>query len=121
DAILTRSNRPMTPLRTGSPDGAPSDDARLVAGVAAPANAHGTQRFLTLDAFRRAGFEVIALLNEPSAAGFEYTHRYRNTLTSRREHIIVYDLGGGTFDASLVHMTGRRHEAIVTGGLKELG
>src|SRR5262245_32205569 len=43
--------------------------------VAAPANAHSTQRFICLDAFRRAGFDVLGLLNEPSAAGFEYTHR----------------------------------------------
>src|SRR6185436_6604172 len=54
----------------------------LEAFVAAPANAHSTQRFVSLDAFRRGGFEVLGLLNEPSAAGFEYTHRYRNTLTS---------------------------------------
>jgi molecular chaperone DnaK (HSP70) len=112
DAILTRSNRPRS---------AANDDDRLVTVVATPANAHGTQRFVTLDAFRRAGFEVIGMLNEPSAAGFEYSHRYRNTITSRREHIIVYDLGGGTFDASLVHMTGRSHEAIATAGSNQLG
>src|SRR4029079_241744 len=58
---------------------------------------------------------------EPSAAGFEYTHRYRNTITSKREHVIVYDLGGGTFDPSLVHMSGRHHDAVVTGGLNQLG
>lgn len=110
EAILTGSNRPKN-----------SSHDELVAVVATPANAHGTQRFLTLDAFRRAGFDVIALLNEPSAAGFEYTHRYRNTITARREHVIVYDLGGGTFDASLVHMAGRKHDAVVTGGLTQLG
>jgi molecular chaperone DnaK (HSP70) len=89
--------------------------------VAVPANAHGTQRFLTLDAFRRAGFRVRALVNEPSAAGFEYTHRYRDTLTAKREHVVVYDLGGGTFDASLVRMRGRQHEAVATAGLNHLG
>ena len=76
---------------------------------------------MTLDAFRHAGFHVIGMLNEPSAAGFEYTHRYRNTITSRREHIVVYDLGGGTFDASLVHMTGKSHEAVATAGSHQLG
>jgi molecular chaperone DnaK (HSP70) len=111
DTVLTSSNRPKSGAR----------DDELVAVVATPANAHGTQRFLTLDAFRKAGFDVTALLNEPSAAGFEYTHRHRNTITSKREHIIVYDLGGGTFDASLVHMTGRHHDAVVTGGLAQLG
>src|SRR6185369_9646323 len=96
-------------------------DDRLVAVVATPANAHGAQRFVTLDAFRRAGFEVIGMLNEPSAAGFEYSHRYRNTITSKREHIVVYDLGGGTFDASLVHMTGKSHDAVATAGSNQLG
>ena len=109
EAIVTRSNRPK-----GSVD-------ELVSVVATPANAHGTQRFVTLEAFRRAGFDVIGMLNEPSAAGFEYTHRYRNTITSKREHIVVYDLGGGTFDASLVHMSGKSHDAITTAGSNQLG
>ncbi len=95
--------------------------ARLEAVIAAPANAHGTQRFLTMEAFRRAGFEVLAMLNEPSAAGFEYTHRYRNTLTSRRDAIVVYDLGGGTFDASLIRASGRHHEVVATAGMNRLG
>ena len=111
DAILHGSNRPK----------ARGDDGKLTAVVATPANAHGSQRFVTLDAFRRAGFEVISLLNEPSAAGFEYTHRHRSTITSRREHIVVYDLGGGTFDASLVHLSGRSHDALATAGLNNLG
>ncbi len=59
--------------------------------VSVPANASNDQRFLTMDAFRRAGFEVLALLNEPSAAGFEYAHRFRSTFTSRREFVLVYD------------------------------
>src|SRR4051812_33846040 len=61
----------------------PGSDGEPQAMVAVPANAHGTQRFVTLDAFRRAGFEVLGLYNEPSAAGFEYTHRHRNTITSK--------------------------------------
>jgi molecular chaperone DnaK (HSP70) len=106
-ALLTRSNL----------EG--DDDLRSV--VAVPANAHGAQRFVTLDAFRRAGFSPIAMLNEPSAAGFEYTHRHRDTLTSRRDHVVVYDLGGGTFDASLVRMRGATHEVLATAGVNQLG
>ncbi len=89
--------------------------------VAVPANASGAQRLLTLDAFRRAGLEPVAMLNEPSAAGFEYTHRHRSTLTSKRDHVVVYDLGGGTFDASLVRMRGTNHEVLATAGVNELG
>ncbi len=89
--------------------------------VAVPANAHSGQRLVTLDAFRRAGFDVLTMLNEPSAAGFEYTHRHRETLSQRRDLVIVYDLGGGTFDASLVRMTGLRHEVLATAGVTRLG
>ncbi|MBK8011877.1 MAG: Hsp70 family protein [Deltaproteobacteria bacterium] len=89
--------------------------------VATPANAHSTQRFLTLEAFRRAGFEVAAMMNEPSAAGVEYAHRYRNTITKGRENIVVYDLGGGTFDVSLVRMTGQNHDVAESSGIARLG
>jgi molecular chaperone DnaK (HSP70) len=93
----------------------------LHAAVAVPANAYGAQRFVTLDAFRRAGFHVAAMLNEPSAAGFEYTHRHRDTISSRRDLVVVYDLGGGTFDASVVRMSGLRHDVLATAGIAQLG
>ncbi|MCV7260903.1 Hsp70 family protein [Mycobacterium shimoidei] len=94
---------------------------RVEAAISTPANASSAQRFLTLDAFARAGFEVIALLNEPSAAGFEYAHRYRSTATAKREYVLIYDLGGGTFDASLLKMTRRLNEVVTSEGIKRLG
>ncbi|WP_219107851.1 Hsp70 family protein [Austwickia sp. TVS 96-490-7B] len=89
--------------------------------VAVPAHAHGTQRFLTLEAFRRAGFTVTGMLNEPSAAGFEYTHHRGRTLSSRRTRVVVYDLGAGTFDASLVCVDGSHHDVIASLGMNQLG
>ena len=77
-----------------------------------PANASSAQRLLTLDAFVAAGFHVVALLNEPSAASLEYAHRYRSTITAKREYVLIYDLGGGTFDASLLKMTGHSNEVV---------
>jgi molecular chaperone DnaK len=91
------------------------------AAISVPANASSAQRFLTLDAFTTAGFEVVVLLNEPSAAGFEYAHRYRSTITGKREYVVIYDLGGGTFDASLVKMTGRLNEVVTSEGIHRLG
>lgn len=96
-------------------------DERIEAAVSVPANASSAQRFLTLDAFAQAGFEVIALLNEPSAAGFEYAHRYRSMITAKREYVLIYDLGGGTFDASMLKMTGRLNEVVTSEGIKRLG
>ena len=110
DALVARSDVKRAAAR-----------GNLRAAVAVPANAHSAQRLITLDAFRRAGFESIAMLNEPSAAGFEYTHRHRDTLSSKRDLVVVYDLGGGTFDASVVRMSGRRHEVLATAGVAHLG
>ncbi|MEE6176023.1 Hsp70 family protein [Mycobacterium sp. 050134] len=91
------------------------------AAISVPANASSAQRLLTLDAFLAAGFHVAALLNEPSAASLEYAHRYRNTITAKREYVLVYDLGGGTFDASLLRMAGHAHEVVVSEGVQRLG
>lgn len=111
-ALLTSSNLPLEGKRRAE---------ALEATVATPANAFSTQRLMTLEAFRRAGFHVVSMLNEPSAAGVEYAHRYRNTLNSRREKVLVYDLGGGTFDVSLVDMQGRAHDVVASRGLGRLG
>jgi molecular chaperone DnaK (HSP70) len=95
---------------------------RLEVMVGTPAHANGNQRFLTLEAFRRAGFEVIGMLNEPSAAGIEYAHRYRKAdLSRRREHVVVYDLGGGTFDAAVICMAENRHDVVASEGIPRLG
>lgn len=101
--------------------GAAAGPGRLEAVVSVPAHAHTAQRYLTIEAFRRAGFDVLQLVNEPSAAGFEYTHRQPRTLSSRRTDVLVYDLGGGTFDASLVQADGLRHEVLDSVGVNRLG
>jgi molecular chaperone DnaK (HSP70) len=111
-AILTRSNLDDAYKASSEP---------MHCVIAVPAHGHGAQRFMTLDAFRRAGFRPTAMLNEPSAAGFEFTHRHRSSLTSKREHVVVYDLGGGTFDASLVRIRGTHHEILDTHGLSWVG
>lgn len=110
-----------TALRTASNVAERLGDEALAAVVAVPAHAHSAQRFMTLQAFRAAGFQVTAILNEPSAAGFEYTHRQARTLSSRRSRVLVYDLGGGTFDASLVSVQRTNHEVIDTVGINVLG
>ena len=87
-----------------------------------PAHAHSNQRFLTVEAFRNAGFHVLGLLNEPSAASNEFGHRNRKASnTSNGSRILVYDLGGGTFDASLVEIGETGHEVIASEGIATLG
>lgn len=95
--------------------------SRIEAIIATPANAHSTQRLVTLEAFRRAGFEVVGMMSEPAAAGVEFAHRHARTLTTNRHKVAVYDLGGGTFDASLVEMQAQQHQIITSAGLARLG
>src|SRR5579872_128083 len=87
-----------------------------------PANANSNQRFLTVEAFQRAGFDVLGLLNEPSAASIEFGHRERAVREGRPPaRILVYDLGGGTFDVSLVELDNQIHSVLASEGIGTLG
>lgn len=96
-------------------------DEPIEAVLGVPAHAHSSQRLLTLDAFTRAGAQVLGLVNEPSAGAFEFTHRHPRSVTSRRTAVVVYDLGGGTFDASVVRVDGTDHVVERSIGIPHLG
>ncbi len=64
-----------------------------------------------------AGFNVLALLNEPEAAAIAFTHGKAR----KPETIFVYDLGGGTFDVSILKFDGERCEVLATDGDHQLG
>jgi len=95
-----------------------TEEIEVMLGV--PVSANSNQRFLTVDAFRAAGFSVVGLLNEPSAASIEYGHSHREQANAK-QHILVYDLGGGTFDASLVELDERSHGVVASEGIPTLG
>lgn len=87
-----------------------------------PANANSNQRFLTEEAARAAGFEVLGLLNEPSAAAIEFAYRNSAERKSRSgSELVVYDLGGGTFDVSLVALGDTEHSVVASDGIPNLG
>src|SRR6187402_788285 len=100
-----------------------SPDETLEAMVAVPANASTRQRYLTIEAFRRAGFDVVGMVNEPTAAAIEFAHRNLGVIQKRspKRYVVVYDLGGGTFDTSAVSLEHRRFELIASEGIGELG
>jgi molecular chaperone DnaK (HSP70) len=99
----------------------PRPGEALEAMLGVPANANSNQRFLTAEGFRAAGFEVLGLLNEPSAASIEYAHRLAGDELRAPERIVVYDLGGGTFDVSLVAREDGTHSAVATESIPTLG
>lgn len=84
--------------------------------ITVPAYFDDAQRQGTKDAARLAGLHVLRLLNEPTAAAIAYG------LDSRQEGIIaVYDLGGGTFDISILRLSRGVFEVLATGGDSALG
>jgi molecular chaperone DnaK (HSP70) len=98
------------------------DAEPLEAMLGVPANANSNQRFLTEEAARKAGFTVMGLLNEPSAAAIEFAHRNSAERKSRiGSGLLVYDLGGGTFDVSLVTMGETEHTVEASDGIPSLG
>jgi molecular chaperone DnaK (HSP70) len=94
----------------------------LEAMIGVPANATSNQRFLTEEAARRAGFDVLGVVNEPSAAAIEFAYRNSAERKSRAgSALMVYDLGGGTFDVSLVVMGETEHVVAASEGIPNLG
>src|ERR1700677_211572 len=95
---------------------------KLEVMLGVPANASSNQRFLTEDAAQAAGFTVLGLLNEPSAAAIEFTHRNSAERKSRiGSGLVVYDLGGGTFDVSLLTLGETEHTVEASDGIASLG
>ena len=86
--------------------------------VTVPAYFDDTQRQATRDAGQIAGLDVIRILNEPTAAALAYgAHRHAGT----RRIIAVFDLGGGTFDISIMSVEHGIFEVLATGGDTALG
>lgn len=84
--------------------------------ITVPAYFDDAQRASTKDAARLAGLHVLRLLNEPTAAAIAYG------LDSGQEGVIaVYDLGGGTFDISILRLSKGVFEVLATGGDSALG
>lgn len=84
--------------------------------ITVPAYFDDAQRQATRDAARLAGLNVLRLLNEPTAAAVAY-----GLDTGLEGMIAVYDLGGGTFDISLLRLNKGVFEVVATGGDSALG
>ena len=84
--------------------------------ITVPAYFDDTQRQATKDAGKIAGLNVERIINEPTAAALAY-----GLGKSEKEKIAVYDLGGGTFDISILEMNGGVFEVLSTSGNTYLG
>jgi molecular chaperone DnaK (HSP70) len=85
--------------------------------ITVPAYFHDAPRVATREAGELAGLEVAQMINEPTAAAFAYGLKQ----TDREEVLMVYDLGGGTFDITLVRIAPDAIEVIGSDGNHNLG
>ncbi len=115
-AVILKKLKQDAELRTGSFSSAV---------VTVPAYFNEPRRKATQDAGRLAGLKVLDIINEPTAAAIAYGVQ-QGFLSSageahERELVLVYDLGGGTFDVTLMEIVGRKFNAIATAGDVHLG
>jgi molecular chaperone DnaK len=98
--------------------------------ITVPAYFDDTRRKATQDAGRIAGLEVLDILDEPTAAALAYSFqpprgvgelRPEQVIPGEQRTVLVYDLGGGTFDVTLVRLSQRRFQALAIEGDVRLG
>ena len=85
--------------------------------ITVPAYFNDAQRQATKDAGKIAGLEVMRIINEPTAAALAYGIDKLDT----EQTILVFDLGGGTFDVSILHLADGTFEVLSTAGDNKLG
>jgi len=85
--------------------------------ITVPAYFNNMQREATILAGRQAGLEILSIISEPTSAALAYGMRP----TQDSQKILVYDLGGGTFDVSVVQISQREQRVLGTGGDHNLG
>lgn len=88
--------------------------------ITVPAYFDEAQRQATKDAAQAAGIKVLRLLNEPTAAAVAYGLDKPNQ-DDTESYYLIYDLGGGTFDVSILKLTDGVFEVLATGGNSALG
>ncbi len=93
--------------------------------ITVPAYFDEVRRKATQDAGYMAGFQVLDIVNEPTAAavafGFQQGFLVPEKISDRPLHILVYDLGGGTFDVTVMEIRGTDYVALATDGDVQLG
>ncbi len=93
--------------------------------ITVPAFFDETRRKATQDAGQLAGMEVLDIINEPTAAavayGFQQGFLKADAKSDETTTILVYDLGGGTFDVTILEINGNKFRAIATDGDVRLG
>ena len=84
--------------------------------ITVPAYFTSDQRAATKNAGRIAGFNVLRIINEPTAAAIAYAHT-----KNAQGNVLVFDLGGGTFDVTIMRVADHAYDILATDGNSRLG
>ena len=104
-------------LRALDVDGEPE----IEAVIAVPANAPSSQRYVTLRCFKNAGFIVTRILDEPCASAIQFVNERYKRWDRVKADVIIYDLGGGTFDTTYLAIRKGTYDPRLTRGISRLG
>lgn len=107
-AILLKTMKEDAEAKTGEPVNE--------AVITVPANYSNVQKQQTHEAADKAGLKVILTPHEPTAGALG-----NKVYKLNKGMVVVYDLGGGTFDVSIIRVTGNVCEVVATGGVQQLG
>ncbi len=86
--------------------------------ITVPAYFNNLQRQATIDAGKKAGLNVIKIINEPTAAAIAYGLENKS---NKKKNVCVFDLGGGTFDVTILEIDNKKFNVKTTGGDSHLG
>ncbi|KAF2354849.1 Heat shock protein 70 family [Trinorchestia longiramus] len=86
--------------------------------ITVPAYFNDSQRQATMDAGKIAGFHNISIINEPTAAAIAFGV---NKKTQDKRHVLIFDLGGGTFDVAVLAIEDKNFEVLAVNGNVNLG
>ncbi len=95
----------------------PGDGPLADAVITVPAYFDGAEREATKEAGQQAGLNVVSIINEPTAAAIAYGLNIQDEART----VLVYDLGGGTFDVTVIEISREGIRVVATGGDRQLG
>jgi molecular chaperone DnaK (HSP70) len=86
--------------------------------ITVPANFNNNQRLMTIEAAKKIGLDVIKVINEPTAAAIAYGDKIKS---DKERKVLIFDLGGGTFDVTILKIKGNEYSVLTSLGEEHLG
>ena len=86
--------------------------------ITVPANFENSQRLMTIEAAKKIGLNIINVINEPTAAAIAYGDIIQS---NKERNVLIFDLGGGTFDVSILKIKGNEYKVLASLGEDHLG